>query len=565
MLISGLFPLLLFSSSLRLPFWCDDFMLFSEISGNSYAEERNKLSIYTIVDPEITRNHPYVNPWWTSPDTKIRFLRPFPSFLWRLDFLVWGKNPAGYHLTNVLIQSLASVCLFLIGRLLFGKDEISLIGTLIFICNPCCMFSVAWVSDRVSLLALACGLLGLYSHIHFRKKENMKWLFLTWLCFNLAFLSRESGGKFIAVYFLYDWFVWRQERPDRWPGLLKLTRFYIVFSLSFLVFLAYFLKAGYGVIGQYSIFGQGETVWNSFIYLIKNAVLYMGSLLFLVPINADRITALVLILIAGLFLYPGFKRRTFRDPVFLFLGSWLILSLLPILPMITQFRFVYEPAAPFGLALSLYLFTMKWGKGFGRLTRLVFYGALLYLVVFPPILLSLKFPSLMRSSSFQVELVESTLSQINGSKGPGPVNVFFINMPLITLTLALQHAFDFHSAKDRIRSFPLFIAREIPEVTVLGEQSFRITAKSDLFSMEDGLTRMYLTDKFKEGFSRSNDFFKATVEQVENGSIRSIRFDFKEKLDDDSMKFFVVKDIINVRPVRFSRQDPSKPFSCSIQ
>src|SRR5262245_19974371 len=42
-------------------------------------------------------------PWWTSPDWKVRFLRPLTSVTLWFDQIVWGEHALGHHVTSLAI------------------------------------------------------------------------------------------------------------------------------------------------------------------------------------------------------------------------------------------------------------------------------------------------------------------------------------------------------------------------------------------------------------------------------------------------------------------------------
>ena len=42
-----------------------------------------------------------LQPWWTSPEYKLRFLRPLASLTLHLDFTLFGSHPLGAHLHSL--------------------------------------------------------------------------------------------------------------------------------------------------------------------------------------------------------------------------------------------------------------------------------------------------------------------------------------------------------------------------------------------------------------------------------------------------------------------------------
>src|SRR6266567_1497687 len=69
-----------------------------------------------------------------------------------LDYAVWGMQPFGYHLTNVLWHSANAVLFYLIVLALFGKSPAAVLGAsfsaLVFAVHPLRVESVAWITER---------------------------------------------------------------------------------------------------------------------------------------------------------------------------------------------------------------------------------------------------------------------------------------------------------------------------------------------------------------------------------------------------------------------------------
>ncbi len=280
----GLFALTvaLYSFCLDLPFMCDDYFGIAALSGERYYPPTDPLfyNIHDYITPSSDREFPQTVPWWTSPDTKLLFLRSFSGFLLKIDYLIWGKDPFGFHLSNIVIHGLACAFVFLVGRLLFRRNDVALVAALVFAGHLYHSFVVPWVSERASVISLLLGLLGLYGHILYRKGKSWRWELLAWGVFILAFLSRESGSTCLISYFLYDFFIWRKEHPEQWSGIVRSFLYYCMLSIPLFVFISYFIWAGYGVEGYYSIADGGASTTEQILYIIKNFIFYAQALLF---------------------------------------------------------------------------------------------------------------------------------------------------------------------------------------------------------------------------------------------------------------------------------------------
>lgn len=133
------------------------------------------------------------------------FVRPIVVLTYVVDFTVWGLNPVGYHLTNVLLHTLNAV---LVGALTAAllralgsevKREIPALAAVAFLALACHTESVAWISGRTDLVASVFMLLALLAHVTSLETRRRSFMMFSLAAFALALLSKESAVVFPAV------------------------------------------------------------------------------------------------------------------------------------------------------------------------------------------------------------------------------------------------------------------------------------------------------------------------------------------------------------------------------
>jgi len=77
-----------------------------------------------------------------------------------LDYRFWSLDPLGYHLSAALLHGLNAVLLYLFFAPLGRRREVALAAAVLFLAHPVNVESVAWLSERKNLLALAFCLLS---------------------------------------------------------------------------------------------------------------------------------------------------------------------------------------------------------------------------------------------------------------------------------------------------------------------------------------------------------------------------------------------------------------------
>ena len=122
--------LLLFTDTLSYGFMSDDFHLLHRVSNEGFF-------------------------WsWGGVEGDMYF-RPVAVLSYLTDNLMYGLNPAGWHLTNVLWHLACSMLVFLVARRLMKDEHASFLAGYLFLLLACHSESVAWVSGRTDLVATA--------------------------------------------------------------------------------------------------------------------------------------------------------------------------------------------------------------------------------------------------------------------------------------------------------------------------------------------------------------------------------------------------------------------------
>ncbi|MFO1489007.1 MAG: tetratricopeptide repeat protein [Verrucomicrobiota bacterium] len=148
--------------------------------------------------------------------------------LW-CQWLLWGNQPLGYHVVNVLLH--ATSCL-LLWRLL-RRWEISgaWLAAALFAVHPVAAASVAWISEMKNTLSLVLFLTALRLYpLGGKDGKANPWQYLLSLgTFLLALLSKTSTVMLPVVLLLVTW--WRNGRVSR-KDILRTAPF---FALSLLL------------------------------------------------------------------------------------------------------------------------------------------------------------------------------------------------------------------------------------------------------------------------------------------------------------------------------------------
>ncbi len=135
------------------------------------------------------------------------------------DYFFWGLNPAGYHVTNLVLHALNVILAFLVVRRIAKRGDVAFISALLFAIHPVNVENVAWVSERKTLVSVFFTFLALLSYLKFREREGgMANYALCAVFFVLAVLSKSSAVTLPLAMIAYEIFIngerkWKYSIP----------------------------------------------------------------------------------------------------------------------------------------------------------------------------------------------------------------------------------------------------------------------------------------------------------------------------------------------------------------
>lgn len=184
---------------------------------------------------------------WMFTDTAGLWM-PLTWLTLGLDYVLWGMNPLGYHLTNILFHSAnALLCFLLLGRLLRVarpddddrlRSAAAAIGALFFSIHPLRVESVAWITERRDVVSGLFVLLTVLAYLkRFDAAPPRRGAYLVTLgLFLLSLLSKPTGMALPLVLLILDVYPLRRFRAEKPSALLleKLPFFLLMIGAAVL-------------------------------------------------------------------------------------------------------------------------------------------------------------------------------------------------------------------------------------------------------------------------------------------------------------------------------------------
>src|SRR5438132_1942522 len=124
---------------------------------------------YVLRNPRVTNGLTVDGIQWAFTHVHAHNWHPLTNISHMLDCQLYGLQPWGHHLTNVVLHAAATVFLFLALWRLTGAHWPSAFVAAVFAIHPLRVESVAWVSERKDVLSgvffmLTLGAYDLYAH-----------------------------------------------------------------------------------------------------------------------------------------------------------------------------------------------------------------------------------------------------------------------------------------------------------------------------------------------------------------------------------------------------------------
>lgn len=178
-----------------------------------------------VVHPSVSSA--FIGPLSSSFKT---YYRPLQTLSFQLDFRLWGLNPFGFHLTNVLLHLGNCFLLYCLFLYLGAEGLAAFIAALLFAVHPLMTEPVNYISSRADLLMAFFLLLSM--NALFCVRTAAVWVSLT--AFALALLSKEAAVVFPLVALASGTATGRIRLKSVYPHM-ALAIAYVVLRLAFQV------------------------------------------------------------------------------------------------------------------------------------------------------------------------------------------------------------------------------------------------------------------------------------------------------------------------------------------
>ncbi len=167
---------------------------------------------YVYANPNVIRGLTASGLRWVFTHVHADNWHPLTTLSHMLDAQLYGLQPWGHHLTNVVLHAVATVLLFLALRSLTGALWRSAFAAALFAIHPLRAESVAWISERKDVLSGVFFMLTLWSYARYAREahRSVARYLTTLISFALGLLCKPTLVTLPFVLLLLDYWPLRR-------------------------------------------------------------------------------------------------------------------------------------------------------------------------------------------------------------------------------------------------------------------------------------------------------------------------------------------------------------------
>jgi tetratricopeptide (TPR) repeat protein len=192
-------------------------------------------------DPTLVIDNPHIrgitaaNLAWMFSTPVLGHYQPLTMLSYALDWHMWGLDPRGFHLTNVLLHAANTLLVFTLARRLVGVGVGqwgAFVGAIVAAgawgLHPLRVESVAWITERRDVLSVLFMLLAAWAYLNAVNPgssalRSRGWHRASAGLLGLSLLAKAWGMSFFVILLILDWYPLRRLAGQDRGGQLRVV------------------------------------------------------------------------------------------------------------------------------------------------------------------------------------------------------------------------------------------------------------------------------------------------------------------------------------------------------
>ena len=351
-----------------------------------------------------------------------RLYRPLYMLSFAMDYRIWGLNPFGYRLTNVIIHSLNAFLVFFLIYKLFSNYPLALLTSILFCIHPLHTESVCFISGRAELWVSLFTLLSLIFYINYAISLKGLSYFLSLLSFIFALLSKEAG--FLVFVPVFVAILGLKSKIPKNSIIFHFLSFIGIFAIYMILRLTVLVPMQLPFKSPYPFF------WDILNFL---RVLIEYIKLFIFPYSLHIFRSIMPI--------SSFSNADIISPI-LFLFSLLIITIVSI----KRKKYVLLSGISWFILMLLYLISFLYYKDFRCVSmeeHWAYLASIGFFLILAYLILTIKRPKLITIVSIPIVVIYGVLTNINSSHWKEEMSFYRYNLEFIEAPLSIIPRLEF--------------------------------------------------------------------------------------------------------------------------
>jgi tetratricopeptide (TPR) repeat protein len=175
---------------------------------------------YVTQNPLLTAPDGWERIWFSAHHQSQYFPLVFTTL--RFEHALWGLDPLGYHVVNVLMHSINALLVWMALKRLALPG--AWLAAAIFALHPVQVETVAWITELKNIESTFFYLLALLAWMRFGETNSWRFYALTFFLYVLALFAKTTACTMPAVMLLT---LWLQKKPIHLQRMIQVAPFLI--------------------------------------------------------------------------------------------------------------------------------------------------------------------------------------------------------------------------------------------------------------------------------------------------------------------------------------------------
>ena len=260
-----------------------------------------------------------------SPEKTLLRLRFVLSFYFYAAYKVFGADPTGYHILNILFHVLNSLLCARLLLTLFSCPKLAALGGFLFAINTTHYEAIYWVAASAALLGTGFAMTSVLFFAKYLASSRKVHLIIASFAYAATIFSYESLGVIFAIIF----FMWLQQKTKpRFKDITVLLPFLAFAALLFLINEIYYQNLP----SNREIYRLGLHIPYNFAFFIGRLFLNWSFAPFGweagAPFDVPK-AYFDWYVVAGLIILTGLGYAAYRSKTICFASVWILVTIFP--------------------------------------------------------------------------------------------------------------------------------------------------------------------------------------------------------------------------------------------